>query len=294
MQAVNFGPSFGLSQAPKRAETATAKSEDRAPAGDRVEFSSLPHADFDTNYSKITSRAFRNESPKVPDSFNEEPKNKDLDQTGIENALVGELGTGLVRMQYHQDVSDLNGMIPTKAQLEGEFAKLASDESIPFEYIKDGCYGRAHLMCDQMNKDNINNSKMFVMVENPKDRTNRLEASNKYMEAKWWYHVAPMVFALDEQSHKVEPFIMDPSMSKHPMKPQDWIHAMWDEHDPIKIDITRNPQFGPVEADEVNATFEESIQPSKEILADYSKELAQIKEDYAHNHPGQTLLQKAA
>ncbi len=294
MNAVNFGPTFALSQAPKRAEAAPAKSETANPSGDKVDFSRLPHADFDTNFAKISSRFRSNESVKVPDSFNEEPKNKDLDQSGIEKALVTELGTDLVRMQYHQDVSDLNGMIPTKAQLESEFTKLASDQSIPFEYIYDGCYGRAHLMCDQMSKDNINNAKMFVMVEDPSNKANRLEASNKYMEAKWWYHVAPVVFALDEQSHKVEPFIMDPSMSKHPMKPQEWIHAMWDEHDPIKIDITRNPQFGPAETDEINATFEESIQPSKEILAEYSKELAQIKEDYAHNHPGQTKLQKAA
>ena len=94
-----------------------------------------------------------------------------------------------------------------------------------------------------------------------------------------------MIFASDEKTQKVEAYIMDPSMAPKPMKAQDWIHAMWDEKTRIKIDITQNQQYGPLEAGGPNKTFEESMQPSKDILAEYSKELEQIKEDYDAQHP---------
>lgn len=247
-------------------------------------FSSRPHADFETNRAALLAGTRSVATRGGHDSFSEPISNQDVDQTGFQQKLIADLGAQFARMQYTHDCSQLQGMIPTKGQLQREFDKLAGDQSIPFEYIYDGCYARAHLMCEQMQKDNVNCSKMFVMVENPYG-TGKLTAENKYMEAKWWYHVAPMTFAVDEQSKAVEPFIMDPSMADHPMKPQEWIHAMWDEKTRIKVDVTHALQYGPLESDGANATFEESIGPSHEVLAEYSAELAKIKEDYNQQHP---------
>ena len=243
---------------------------------DLFELSQQPSADWQTNFAKLNAPSFV-QPQAVPPSFNEEPSNTDFDQSGIQKKLVGDLGADLVRMQFHQDVSHLNGKVPTQSELQKEFDKLAARKDIPFEYIKDGCYARAHLMCDEMNHDGMNNSKMFVMVEDSSDANSRLEADNKYMHASWWYHVAPVVFAQDDTTHQVAPYIMDPSMAKTPLKAQDWIHAMWDEQDKIKIDITRNPQYAPAESGEANQTFEESLPSAKKTAKMYSILLAGIK-----------------
>lgn len=256
-------------------------------------FSRRPHADFDTNLAKLRDASRSQQSQEVRPEYSEPISNQDVDQTGFQQELIANLGPQFARMQYTHDCSKLQGMIPTKSQLQAEFDKLAAIEEIPFEYIIDGCYARAHLMCEQMSADNINNNKMFVMLEDAHGK-DRLTAENKYMKAKWWYHVAPMVWAQDDQSKKVEPYIMDPSMAKTPLKPEQWIHAMWDEKTRIKVDVNRREQYGPLESDGPNPTFEESLPSAHETCAEYSKELAQIKEDYHHSHPQDPDLQKAA
>lgn len=284
-------PSLG--QIVDRVKSKLSAAEAGSAPKESFDFSSLPHADFDTNLAKLRSNsaAFRevgSERPSnTPPDFNETISNTDVNQSAIEQKLVNDLGPELVHIQNHQDLSKLNGRIPTKSELDSEFAKLAANPEIPFEYIYDGCYARAHLMCETMMADNINNGKIFCMVDDPYNKENRLEAENKYMHAKWWYHVAPVVFAENDTTHQVEAYVMDPSMNKSPMKADEWIHAMWNEKDKIHVDFTRNPQFGPAETGEVNKTFEESIPPSHEVCAEYSKELAKIKEDYNASHPGQ-------
>lgn len=230
--------------------------------------------------------AFRDaDAPPVPSNvdYNEPVSNRDVDETGFSQKLLEELGAP-VHVHAQEEVSKLGGMVPTKSQLQSEFDKLAADKEIPFEYIINGCYARAHLMCDQMHKDNINTAKMFVMIDHPE--TDALTAHNKYMDATWHhFHVAPLVFAVDEQSHQVQPFIMDPSMADHPLPPQEWIHKMWDGKAPIHFDITRDEQYGPLEFDGQNKTFDESLADSHAEAADFSAKLADIKAQYQHDHP---------
>lgn len=254
-----------------------------APA-DKLDLGSLPSADFDTNRKKMMSGKSLWPWQKTTPSVKEPLSNQNFDQSGYEQKLISDLGPH-VRIQNQEDISALNGTVPTQSQLQQEFNKLAGDPEIPFGYIVDGCYARAHLMADTMHKDNINVAKMFVMVDDPNDSSNRLTAHNKYMDASWWYHVADLTVAENEQTHKREAFIMDPSMADHPLAAQEWIHKMWDGKHDIKIDITRDPQYGPMESDGINKTFAESLQPSHEVLAQYSTELAQIEDKYNHDHP---------
>ena len=265
------------------AKPAAAKKEEVA-ATPSESFASRPHADFETNKAKLMAATRLPEATKA--NYSEPISNQDVDQSGWQEKLIANLGPQFARMQYTHDCSKLQGMIPTKSQLQAEFDKLGSRQDIPFEYIIDGCYARAHLMSEEMTQDGINNCKIFCMVEDPYGK-GKLTADNKYMHAKWWYHVAPVVFAVDEKSKQVEPFVMDPSMAKTPLKPEEWIHAMWDEETKIKVDLVRDLQYGPLEADGPNATFQESIPPAIETCAEYSKELAQIKEDYNATHPPQ-------
>lgn len=218
------------------------------------------------------------------DGFDETPTNRDVNQTDMCEDLFEDLGPR-ARLQHQQDVSQLAGRIPTTSELNQEFQKLAADKTVPFEYIADGCYARAHVMCDQLHQDNVNTAKMFVMLENPYGG-GRLEAENKYMRAEWWYHVAPMVFARDEKTGEVAPYIMDPSMADEPMRAEDWVHEMWDERTPIKIDVTRDPQYGPVEESGIPRTFAESLPSARKDCAKFSAKLERIKEDYCGKHPG--------
>ena len=250
-----------------------------------------PSADWATNMAKLKSASLHTKSGideaisqlAQEQKYNEPISNRDVNQTKYQEELIADLGPH-ARMQFAQDASQLDGHIPTVEQLNREFEKLAARQDIPFEYIIDGCYARAHLMCEEMQKDGINSAKMFCEVANPWG-SGKLTAENKYMQAKWWYHVAPLVFAYNGATEKVEGYIMDPSMDTKPMKAEDWIHKMWDEKTDIKVDITRSPQYGPLEAGGANETFEESLAPSREVLAEYSKVLADIKEQYEADHP---------
>ncbi|MBN9416073.1 hypothetical protein ABS71_16685 [bacterium SCN 62-11] len=265
------------------AKAAPAK-QDEVAATPGESFTRQPHADFDTNKAKLLAASRLPQAVKA--NYSEPISDQDVDQSGWQARLIDNLGPQFARMQYTHDCSKLQGMIPTQSQLQAEFDKLGSREDIPFEYIVDGCYARAHLMSEEMTKDGINNAKIFCMVEDPYGK-GKLTAENKYMKAKWWYHVAPVVFAVDEKSKQVEPFVMDPSMAKTPLKPEQWIHAMWDENTKIKVDLVHDLQYGPLESDGPNATFQESIPSAHETCEEYSKELAQIKEDYNASHPGQ-------
>ena len=275
MQITNQLKTNGYTRVPaKTASSSEASQSDR--------FESTPHADFDTNLAKLVRRGPEPAAP--PPVWSEPISNQDVDQSSFQQQLIEDLGPQFARMQFTQDASKLNGMVPTQSQLQAEFNRLKADPSIPFEYIYDGCYARAHIMCETMGKDNVNNAKMFVMVQNPYG-SGKLTAENKYMKARWWYHVAPMVYAVDEKTKKPEPFIMDPSMADRPLRPQEWIGAMWDEKTPIKVDITRNPQYGPLESGGANKTFEESLPHARETCAEYSAELEKIKQDYNESHP---------
>lgn len=271
---------------PATRNSSPARVNSEAPAENLDAFESLPHADFDTNKARLVGNSNRLifDFLKPKPEYSEPISNQDVDQSGFQEKLIAHLGPQFARMQYTHDCSKLQGIVPTQAQLQAQFDEMAADPKIPFEYIVDGCYARAHEMCEQMMDKDINNAKMFVMVENPYG-SGKLTAENKYMKARWWYHVAPMVYAVDEKSQKVEPFIMDPSMAPRPLKPEEWIGAMWDEKTRIKIDIVRNPQFGPLESTGPNKTFEESVPTSKRVMENYSKELEKIKEKHDKENP---------
>jgi hypothetical protein len=215
--------------------------------------------------------------------FKETPTDTDINQTQYMKDLIGKLGSK-ARMQNVQDISKLNGRIPSLSELKDEFKQLASDPAVPFEYIVDGCYARAHHMCETMMKDNINCSKMFVMIEDLYGG-GMLTAKNKFMNAEWWYHVAPISFAKDPKTEKVEGYIMDPSMADHPLKAEEWISMMRGKDLKIKVDITRAPQFGPVESDGENQTFEESLPATADTMKEYSIALKEIKDEYYAHHP---------
>ncbi len=207
--------------------------------------------------------------------FSETHMDRDIDQTALESKLVSSLDPQLVKLHYSEDISRLDGKLPTTSELRSEFKKLSERQDIPYQYIIDGCYSRAHLMCEEMTKDGLNNAKIFVSIKNENQPEQALVTKNSVMEASWNWHVAPLVLAKDDQNSKPEPYVMDPSMSDHPMKPEEWINAMWDHKDELLVDVTRREQYFPGGQ---TATFADSIGDSHRTMHDYTAKLECMKE----------------
>ena len=206
--------------------------------------------------------------------FNQEISNRDVNETAADAQLIKDLGRK-ARMHAEEDVSQLNGAIPTTEQLKGEFDKLASNHDIPFKYITDGCYARAHVMCDEMHKDDVNCSKMWVMVNH---RKNYLAAKNEYLEANWHgFHVAPMVYARDDKTQQVQPYLMDPSIADHPLHPEEWVHDIWDGKAPIHLDVTPDAQYGRLESFGQQTDFQAGLEPARESLKTFAEVQARME-----------------
>ncbi len=227
-----------------------------------------------------------------------------LDRDGFdvhpfEVKLQKELGP-LAQCQNDWDIQGLNGEIPTLSQLQEAFAKIKTDKSVPWEYLVDGCYARAHVTCEKLLDQGINCAKEYVIIGGA-DPNNpfvpfpdyRLRAENKFTQGEWWYHVAPLVFAKDEKTGQVEGYIVDLAVNnQHPIKAADWIKSCWDGKFPIQFDTTYADIYDPPEqssqgepAEFDRERFDKFLPEARDTNKDYSRVLAKIKKDYYAHHP---------
>ena len=102
---------------------------------------------FQSTTIRPTQSPVNNPAPVPPANvdYNEPIANVDINEIDLTNKVLEDLGPQ-VRLHAAEDVSKLDGMVPTTSQLQAEFNKLAGDKKIPFEYIINGCFARAHLM----------------------------------------------------------------------------------------------------------------------------------------------------
>ncbi|CAN0430871.1 unnamed protein product, partial [Phaeothamnion confervicola] len=63
------------------------------------------------------------------------------------------------------DISEINGTIPTLKELQSTFDECANDKDIPWEHIIDGCYARAHMVCEKLLDKGINASKFYGVID---------------------------------------------------------------------------------------------------------------------------------
>lgn len=124
------------------------------------------------------------------------------------------------------------GSIPTTKMLQEAFAAIKEDKSIPWEHISDGCYARAHTVCEKLLREGIGCGKLFVTV--PDDSNGYLKAKNRFQDVEWWYHVSPLVFVKDEKTGNVEACVIDLAINdKKPIKAETWIRHFWDRNTQI-------------------------------------------------------------
>ncbi|MCD4783350.1 MAG: hypothetical protein K8T10_05885 [Candidatus Eremiobacteraeota bacterium] len=227
-------------------------------------------------------------------------KSEGYDITPFEKKLSADLGP-LVRVQNDWDIDGLQGRIPGVSEMKEIFGNVASDESIPFEYLPDGCYARAHIASKYFLDKGINCAKLYVMLSD----TNmddpfypfppfRLEAKNKFTEGRWWYHVAPVTFAKDEETGKVEGYVIDPAVNpEKPLKASDWVRGFWDGTFPIQFDTTQADISNPPVEDFMNyqpkefsqEKFDKFTPMAKKMNASYKRVLDRIKKEYYEDHP---------
>lgn len=225
-------------------------------------------------------------------------ENSAIDIKQFDRKLETELGT-LAKAQNTWDLQGLDGEIPSLSKLQDSFEKIKMDKSVPWEYIIDGCYARAHVTCEKLLNEGLNCGKMYVMIgDTPGDPWSpfpeyRLKSENKFMKAEWWYHVAPLVFAKDDKTGQVEGYILDLAVNnKNPIKASEWINSCWSRDFPIQFDTTHADIYEPPEQSPEGDTqqfsrkrFDQYLPEARGTDKEYSRVLAKIKKDYYAHHP---------
>ncbi|MFA5507101.1 MAG: protein-glutamine glutaminase family protein [Vulcanimicrobiota bacterium] len=188
------------------------------------------------------------------------PPNVDIKD--VQSELSQELPEVKIEYLHTDPFSRLNGRLATNQELTAMIESFQDESGIPFGYIKDGCYARAHLMDESFRQHGLNYAKMFVRGD--------LAASNRHMEARWWYHVAPLVFVDDGQGNP-EAKIIDPGFSKTPMDPSEWVKAM-NQGPSIQVDLVDPEQYYPRRGGKPDS-FSESLPPAVSRMQSYAKTL---------------------
>lgn len=182
-------------------------------------------------------------------------------KTVQDQITAGLPGVG-VKFNHIDDFSKLNGRLATMGELKEMMAALYDESNIPYGYITDGCYARAHMMDESLRQHGINNAKMFAMGD--------LEAKNDVMSARWWYHVAPLVFVDGGDGQPVAK-IIDPGFSREPMDPEQWVATM-NKGPNVDVDLVSAEQYYPRRG-RADSDFGDSLGPAVGTLQDYSRRL---------------------
>lgn len=100
----------------------------------------------------------------------------------------------------------------------------AIDYCISFQYADDGCYARAHKMCDILNnKYHYDTHKIFSFANAGSDILSVQAQKWGGCCVNWWYHVAPLVNIKTPTG--VKAFVFDPAMFDQPVLLSVWLHA---------------------------------------------------------------------
>jgi len=271
--------------------------DSKLPAGEKKERTPKFIPDTDDAAPSL-SEIFSRESGSIPAST--KAANGGYDVGPFEIKLLEDLGP-LARVQNDWDIDGLKGKIPSVPEMNKVFDEVAADKSIPFEFLPDGCYARSHITAEKFVNKGINCAKLYVMLGDvdwddpfypfPADR---LKAENKFTKGEWWYHVAPLTFARDEKTGKIEGYVIDPAVNKNkPMKAADWVKAFWSGDFKIQFDTTQADIYDPPMEDFHNyqpkefsrEKFDKYLPIARKTNKEYSEILAKIKEEYYAQHP---------
>lgn len=102
------------------------------------------------------------------------------------------------------------------------FNQLAAKKELAFEYVVEGCYARAHFMCEDIEETGVKAYKAWIEAEG---RDINVSFKGEYKaRVGWKYHVAPTVKVKDGKG--VQDIVLDPSMFDGPVTKDEWASAM--------------------------------------------------------------------
>ncbi len=112
-----------------------------------------------------------------------------------------------------------NFKILDSSEAENIFDTIQNMADIPFGYFKDGCFARAHEVADRLHQDGIESKKVWILAGSSPI------LSDKYPQARWMHHVAPLIPVSDSQG-KTTWQVLDPTLLTHIAPIQEWLETM--------------------------------------------------------------------
>ncbi len=126
------------------------------------------------------------------------------------------------------------------------------DYCISFQYAHDGCYARAHKMCDIINNRYHYDTKKVFSFANAGSDVLCVQAQKwGGCCVNWWYHVVPLVNI--KTAAGVKPYVFDPAMFDQPVLLSAWLHAqenpacIWGNPNVSMINIQPTMMYSPAD-----------------------------------------------
>lgn len=97
------------------------------------------------------------------------------------------------------------------------FDRLANMDHLAFDWAKEGCYARAHLMCREIQDHGHMPSKAWAFEE----EKGLTLLTPEMGQVKWWYHVAPAL-PVQRANGDVQLCVFDPAIYDGPVPLEQW------------------------------------------------------------------------
>ncbi|MCX7113377.1 MAG: protein-glutamine glutaminase family protein [Proteobacteria bacterium] len=120
------------------------------------------------------------------------------------------------------------------------FNKMAAQDDIAFKFPVDGCYARAHLMVQRMQKLGASPSKVWTFASSKNDPLWVNTPNHPSGKVIWNYHVAPTI-PVQQEDGTVKDMVVDPSLFDHPVTVEEWRETQHDNPKVVKTKIGEPP-----------------------------------------------------
>lgn len=113
------------------------------------------------------------------------------------------------------------GRVVTLEEVHKVFRQMASQKDIAYGFVKDGCYARAHLMIQRMQRMGHQPVRVWTFANGESLHVKTRRLPEGFVE--WWYHVAPAIPI--NIKGKTLYLVIDPSMFNRPVTVEEWSNA---------------------------------------------------------------------
>jgi hypothetical protein len=110
----------------------------------------------------------------------------------------------------------------TPKQAQAAFERMAAQEDIAFTYPQDGCYSRAHLMCQRLRGLGYLPGKVWAFAHGENLHARTINDPRGFIE--WNWHVAPTLKVRTRDG--LRDMVIDPSLCTRPVTPEQWRDLM--------------------------------------------------------------------